>query len=76
MKKIELDQMEVARINFVKNRDGEEAALAFVSQTMVQYKRALKQRNENGYRCGYGLSFRRELIQSCIVFRDYLRNHG
>lgn len=75
MKEIKLDPLELARIKFVADRDGSDAALAFVKQTMAQYRRALSQRNELGYRCGYGLSYRKELVSSCVVFRVYIRKN-
>lgn len=66
---------EHARLAFVAARDGEAGAIAFARQGMLVYRKALAERNRAGYRAGYGLAYRRELVESCLVYRRYLRNH-
>lgn len=68
-------QLERDRINFLITRDGFDGALAFVNQTFKGYRAQLKIRNSSGFRAGYSLAFRRELVASCVVFRRFLR-HG
>lgn len=63
------------RIAFIKSRDGQDGATAFVKQTYAIYRRTLKQRNAHGRRVGLGAVYRREFIESCLVFREYLRNN-
>ncbi len=61
------------RLAFVEARDGRASAGAFARQTLGIYRSALAQRNRAGFRCGYGLEYRRELVESCLALRRYLR---
>lgn len=63
------------RLAFVEQRDGKEGAIAFAKQTKFLYHKALAQRNTHHKRGGYGLVYRQELVESCIVFREYLKNN-
>lgn len=62
---------EESRLAFVRTRDG--AAKPFARQVLFQYRKALAERNSRGFRSGYGLAYRRTLVESCIDFRSYLR---
>lgn len=68
----EIKRRERERLAFTERRDGRSGALAFAAQGMLVYRKALAQRNQNGKRCGYGQAYRRELVESCIVFRQFL----
>lgn len=62
--------LEVQRLSFILERDGKDGLDVFVTQTYWLYKAALKaaKRKINFY----GRAYRRELIESIIVFRKYL----
>ncbi len=59
------------RLQFMRTRDG--AAKPFARQTLSQYRKALAERNSKGFRSGYGMAYRRTLVESCLDFRAYLR---
>lgn len=61
------------RLALVEHRDGLIAAKAFAQQGMLVYRKALAQRTPRGHRCGYGQAYRRELVESLIVYRQFLR---
>jgi hypothetical protein len=56
-------------------RDGIWGALAFAGQGLSVYRAAVK-RGKDGRRSGYGSAYRRDLLQSCLDFRAYLRQHS
>ena len=63
------------RLTFVEGRDGTPAAIEFARRTFKQYRAALAERNQGGFRSGYGLAYRKELVISCLVFRNYIRSN-
>ena len=69
-------KLERDRISFLIIRDGIGGAVSFVKQTFKGYRSVMKNRNSAGYRCGYGLAYRRELVSSCVVFRRFLRDNA
>lgn len=69
----EIKRRERDRLAFTEKRDGRDGAVAFAQQGVFVYRKALAQRNKNGKRCGYGQAYRQELVESCIVFRQFLR---
>mgnify|MGYP006371828613 FL=1 len=68
-------QPEIDRLTFIARRTGRESALDFAKQGIKQYRGALAQRNRGGHRTGYGLSFRKALAQSLLVYRAFLRGN-
>jgi hypothetical protein len=66
-------QRERERLEFLENRDGERKALGFAKEKLHIYRRLLAHRDKNGNKTGLGVTFRREFVVSCIVFRDYIR---
>ena len=68
------NQREVSRLAFVRARDGLDGAITFAKQGLKVYRAALSERNRNGKRTGYGQAYRRELVESCSVYRRFL--HG
>ena len=68
-------QPELNRLTFVARRGGRQSALDFARQGIKQYRGALAQRNRGGHRTGYGLSFRKALVQSLLVYRAFLRGN-
>ena len=56
---------ELGRIEFLLRRDGLRATEVWVRRTLSIYRLAL--------RTGYGISYRRLLIESCCDFRRWLR---
>lgn len=58
--------LEQRRLRYIADRDGPAAAEEFARRTYVQYRQAL--------RTNYGRAYRRELTESCLVFRRYLRD--
>lgn len=71
---IEIEAAENARIQFVAERDGKVDALEFARRIVWQYRQALAQRNDAGFRAGYGLAYRRELVISCVALRKIIRS--
>lgn len=71
----QIKEREQSRLAFVIERDGKIGASSFAQRVLCQYRKALAQRNQHGKRCGYGQAYRRELVESCIVFRQFLRTH-
>lgn len=69
----QIRQAEHERFAFVQARDGREAALDFARRILQQYRAALAERNQAGFRTGYGLAYSRELAISCSVLRAILR---
>jgi hypothetical protein len=66
---------EAARLCFVEARDGLPGAIAFARQSLRVYRAAVK-RSKDGRRSGYGSAYRRALLESCLDFRAYLRQHA
>ncbi len=62
----EIREGEHTRLAYIESRDGYPAARAFARQTYGIYRRARK--------TPYGKAYRAELIVSCVVFRNFLRN--
>lgn len=73
-RQIDIEASEEARMQFVTQRDGMGAALEFARRIMGQYRSALAERNDAGFRAGYGLAYRRELVISCLALRRILRS--
>jgi hypothetical protein len=81
---LSLTYPEWGRLAFLERRDGEAAALAFARQTYAIYRQTLRHgfrmpgrpSDPNNRRGGRGLMMRRELVESCIVFRWYIRGHA
>ncbi len=57
-------RLEQQRLHYIAARDGERAADDFARRTYRQYRQALK--------TNYGRAYRRELLASCLVFRQHL----
>ena len=72
MSDIEIMVEERKRIAFVCDRDGGDGAVAFAKRALGAY-RACVRRKSNGRRSGYGSAYRRSLVLSCIVFREFIR---
>jgi hypothetical protein len=66
---------EAARLRFVEVRDGRPGAIVFARQTLRLYRAAVR-RGQDGRRSGYGSAYRRALLESCLDFRVYLRQHA
>lgn len=66
---------EAERLRFVETRDGIPGSIAFARQALSAYRAALK-RGKDGHRRGYGGAYRRALVESCMDFRAYLRQHA
>ena len=56
---------ETLRIAFLEARDGKVSVCLWVHRTLQLYRTALK--------TPYGRAYRRSLIESCLDFRQYLR---
>lgn len=67
----EIKFAEVQRLAFVYTRDGLAGALAFAKQTYNAYRAQRKLRPMK-----YGRAYREEMIVSCVVFRQFLREHS
>ena len=65
-------ESECNRILFVEKRDGVAEAIQFAKRTLHIYRMAVK-KNSRGIRSGYGSTYRRSLVLSCLVFRSYIR---
>ena len=65
-------ESECNRILFVEKRDGVAEAIQFAKRTLHIYRMAVK-KNSQGIRSGYGSTYRRSLVLSCLVFRSYIR---
>ena len=65
-------ESECNRILFVEKRDGVAEAIQFAKRTLHIYRMAVK-KNNRGIRSGYGSTYRRSLVLSCLVFRSYIR---
>lgn len=63
------------RLRFVETRDGLPGAIASARQSLRVYRAAVK-RGKDGRRSGYGGAYRRALLESCLDFRAYLRQHA
>ncbi len=74
--------MEILRLQFILQRDGPEAALAFAKQALKLYREAVSRKNLNKSIKGIGYptrgyrTKRREFILSCLDLRDYIRTKG
>lgn len=69
---------EEKRIAFIEERDGHEAAYAFVVQTYKIYKKALMLSRKRGCPRPHFASlpeYRRGFIESCVAFRKYKSQH-
>lgn len=64
------ESREWARIAFVADRDGESAAQTFAEQGIGQYKSAIREADSGGN--GYGAAYRKGLLASIRVYRQYL----
>ena len=53
-------------------RAGVAEAIQFAKRTLHIYRMAVK-KNSRGIRSGYGSTYRRSLVLSCLVFRSYIR---
>lgn len=69
----QIKQAEHDRLASIEDRHGVEAMLDFARQTFKVY-RACRKFNKNGKRPAYGKAYREELIVSCVVFKQVLRN--
>lgn len=67
-----ITESECNRILFVEKRDGVAEAIQFAKRTLHIYRMAIK-KNSRGIRSGYGSTYRRSLVLSCLVFRSYIR---
>ena len=67
-----ITESECNRILFVEKRDGVAEAIQFAKRTLRIYRAAVK-KNRRGIRSGYGSTYRRSLVLSCLVFRSYIR---
>ena len=67
-----ITESECSRILFVEKRDGVAEAIQFAKRTLHIYRMAVK-KNGRGIRSGYGSTYRRSLVLSCLVFRSYIR---
>lgn len=67
-----ITESECNRILFVEKRDGVAEAIQFAKRTLHIYRMAVK-KNSRGIRSGYGSTYRRSLVLSCLVFRSYIR---
>jgi len=65
-------RLEAERLRFVEERDGQSGARDFALRTLRLYRAAVR-RGKDGHRSGYGSSYRRALVLSCLDFRAYLR---
>lgn len=65
---------ETTRLEFIERRDGIAAAFTFAQQGIQVYRARLNQRNGFGRKTGYGRAYQRELVESILVYRCYLRN--
>ncbi|MBP6251468.1 MAG: hypothetical protein KA324_15390 [Rubrivivax sp.] len=66
---------EAGRLQFLERRDGLSGAIAFARQGLHVYRAAVR-RGKDGRRSGYGSAYRRALLESCLDFRVYLRQHA
>lgn len=66
---------EAERLRFVEIRDGLPGSIAFARQGLRVYRAAVR-RGKDGRRSGYGSAYRRALLESCLDFRVYLRQHA
>ncbi len=70
----EIRASEQERIAGVMQANGVMAGINFARQGLKQYRGALAQRTRQGKRTGYGLSYRFELVVSCLTYRAFLRS--
>jgi len=64
----EIKKSELKRIEFIRSRDGDEGAIAFIKRTYPVYRRAILDKRQFASLPGY----KKEFIVSCIVFREFL----
>lgn len=70
--------METARLAFVTNRDGLEAAVAFARRTLIVYRASLFRSRKRGFNPPHHASlveYRRGFILSCLSFRSFIRSN-
>jgi hypothetical protein len=65
---------ELSRLSFVESRDGLGGARIFARQGIVVYRKALAERSRKDHRTGYGLAYRRQLVESLLIYRRFLRS--
>ncbi|HEX2831332.1 MAG TPA: hypothetical protein VHP37_33705 [Burkholderiales bacterium] len=76
-----LEAAEWGRLNFLEARDGREATMQFARRTYAAYRHTLRygfgmpgrRAIKGDRRGGRGLFMRRQMIESCMVLRWYLR---
>ena len=71
-------QRELERLGFICNRDGLDGAIGFAKQGIRQYRSALACRNAYAMTLsrGYAIRYRRELVDSLVVYRRFLMGNG
>ena len=68
-------ESECNRILFVEKRDGVAEAIQFAKRTLHIYRMAVK-KNSQGIRSGYGSTYRRSLVLSCLVITEIVLTIG
>lgn len=66
------------RLAFLETRDGVEGALEFAKRTYAIYRSALKMsRKRKSPKIHFASTpeYRRSYVESCLVFRAYIREH-
>lgn len=74
-----IEQLELARINGVLNREGEQAALDFARRTMQTYRKAVLASRKSRCKKSHHASlpeFREGYIRSYLVLRRYVLAAG
>lgn len=66
---------EAGRLHFLERRDGLPGAVVFARQALGIYRAAVR-RGKHGRRSGYGSAYLRALLESCLDFRAFLRQHA
>ena len=69
----QVKQAEHDRLAFIEVRDGAEKMIEFAKQTYKVYR--LCRRGKTGMPTPYGKAYRNELIVSCVVLRQVLRQN-
>lgn len=64
------EKREQARLDFIIERDGEEAARAFARRCLSQYEAAIKEADSGGNQ--YGAVYREELLASARFYEQLL----
>lgn len=74
---LEVEMVEKQRLQFVKERNGKEAAIAFAKQTMTIYRAAVLASRKRGYEKPHHASlpeYRKRFIKSYCSFKRYIAN--